>query len=64
MGCCFSSSAPADEYGTQLAEGGFLKSARRVVWSSQTHLTAPQLEAMRAEFWDTQPHYGGDESEG
>eukprot|EP00882_Tetradesmus_deserticola_P006453 GHRQ01006790.1.p1 GENE.GHRQ01006790.1~~GHRQ01006790.1.p1 ORF type:complete len:152 (+),score=59.94 GHRQ01006790.1:279-734(+) len=31
-------------------------------WKSQEPITAAKLQRMQEEFWDTQPHYGGDKA--
>ncbi|GIL51983.1 hypothetical protein Vafri_7947 [Volvox africanus] len=36
------------------------KQYARPKWKSQEPMTLSQLQKKREEFWDTQPHYGGD----
>ena len=33
---------------------------KKVKWKAEKPLSVSKLQAMREEFWDTQPHYGGD----
>ncbi|EIE23586.1 hypothetical protein COCSUDRAFT_53398 [Coccomyxa subellipsoidea C-169] len=39
---------------------GKSKKFKRPVWKSEEPCTESDLQAKREEFWDTQPHYGGD----
>lgn len=55
--CC----KPEDD---DLADPAFgsarVKSWKRHKWRSEELLTRSQLQRMRDEFWETEPHYGGD----
>ncbi|KAL4433925.1 hypothetical protein ABPG75_000366 [Micractinium tetrahymenae] len=55
--CC----KPEDD---DLADPAFgsarVKSWKRHKWRSEEPLTRAQLQRMREEFWETEPHYGGD----
>lgn len=41
-------------------EGSARTNFRRPRWRSGDPLSEEDLERMRAQFWDTEPHYGGD----
>jgi len=43
-------------------EGGVeeARGLRRPRWRSEQPLTKEELEQKREQFWDTEPHYGGD----
>jgi len=43
-------------------EGGVeeARGLRRPRWRSEQPLTEEELEQKREQFWDTEPHYGGD----
>ena len=43
----------------EIVEFGRVKSFKRPRWRSDTPLTEEELQRMRAVFWDTEPHYGG-----
>ncbi|GFR42931.1 hypothetical protein Agub_g3829 [Astrephomene gubernaculifera] len=68
MGCA--SSSPADEAPPAGTVAGVFdapgtkekptKNYNRPKWKSPEPITTSQLKKKREEFWDTQPHYGGD----
>eukprot|EP00884_Botryococcus_braunii_P000613 jgi/Botrbrau1/10552/Bobra.0343s0001.1 len=62
MGCCLSTPAPNDAGIERVVPSKEARRGRRLrkpVWKSDAPLTEAKLQAMREEFWDTQPHYGG-----
>ncbi|GLC46664.1 hypothetical protein PLESTB_001549100 [Pleodorina starrii] len=65
MGCA--SSTPVEEgttgsnpFDALPAKEKPTKQYARPKWKSQEPMTLSQLQKKREEFWDTQPHYGGD----
>eukprot|EP00899_Mesostigma_viride_P016434 jgi/Mesvir1/24792/Mv22044-RA.1 len=63
MGCVCSVEAKRDAERERAADSAAapqkLKIRRAKSWTHTEPLTRQQLERMRAEFWDTAPHYGG-----
>ena len=58
MGACFSATGrPASPHGGGGGGGGGLV---RPAWRAGPGQDAAKVQAMRAEFWDTAPAYGGD----
>lgn len=39
---------------------GRVKTYKRPRWRSEGPITHQELQRMRDQFWDTEPHYGGD----
>ncbi|KAL4855988.1 Ubiquitin domain-containing protein 2 [Chlorella vulgaris] len=48
-----------DELGDPTFGSTRVKSWKRSKWRTDEAITASQLQRMRDEFWDTEPHYGG-----
>ncbi|CAK0783193.1 hypothetical protein CVIRNUC_006392 [Coccomyxa viridis] len=55
---CFCSKYFDDQPG--VAPHSSVKRLIRPVWKTPKPWTEEELQAKRAEYWDTQPHYGGD----
>jgi hypothetical protein len=53
--CCKAAEEPEDE-----RELGRVRTWRRPRWRSDEPVDEAELRRMREEFWDTEPHYGGD----
>lgn len=54
--CC----KPEDELSDPNYGSTHIKTFVKPRWRSDDPVTATEIEKMRAEFWDTEPHYGGD----
>ncbi|WIA12191.1 hypothetical protein OEZ86_003173 [Tetradesmus obliquus] len=63
MGCFSSKEAVEDrEAAARPKREAPTKQYSKPRWKSREPLTAAKLQRMRDEFWDTQPHYGGDKA--
>lgn len=59
MGCFQSRPSDGSVKHKQQAREGRVKHYSKPKWTSDEPLSADQLKALREEFWDTSPHYGG-----
>ncbi|KAG2485045.1 hypothetical protein HYH03_016144 [Edaphochlamys debaryana] len=68
MGCVSSTPADGEPAGASGGSPAFdpvgrekpTKQWSKPKWKSQEHMTSSEIKKKREEFWDTQPHYGGD----
>ena len=56
MGCFTSKSSKTDDSDEELRNDRI----KETIWEADQPLLESKLRSMRQEFWDTQPHYGGD----
>ncbi|KAF6260522.1 hypothetical protein COO60DRAFT_1294336 [Scenedesmus sp. NREL 46B-D3] len=59
---CFNSKEAVDEQAARPKKEAPTKQYSRPRWKSREPLSAAKLQRMQDEFWDTQPHYGGDKA--
>eukprot|EP00775_Hariotina_reticulata_P000939 gene939-1265_t len=57
--CCGKPDVKQEEVASRPKKEAPTKTFAKPRWKSQEPLTPAKLQAMRDEFWDTQPHYGG-----